>query len=90
MEFLVISIVNIFKWLLPTKTESVSFYSLSHVLSDSVINFSQVQYQNLTFFCHHSEIPGVPKKVHNFVQVLFSFETRYVNKLFHLIKESLT
>ena len=39
MEFLVISVLNIFKWLFPTKTESVSFYSLSPVLSDSVSNF---------------------------------------------------
>ena len=41
--------LNIFKWLFPTKTKNVSFYSLSHVLSDSVTNFIQVQYQNLTF-----------------------------------------
>ena len=26
-------------------------------------------------------IPGVAKKVHNFVQVLFTFETIYVKKL---------
>ena len=26
-------------------------------------------------------IPGVPKKVHNFVDVLFNLETRYMNKL---------
>ena len=26
-------------------------------------------------------IPGVPKKVHNFVQVLCNLETRYMNKL---------
>ena len=41
MEFLAISTLNIFKWLFPTKTKNVSFYSLSHVLSDSVINFIQ-------------------------------------------------
>ena len=28
---------------------NVSFYSLCHVLSDSVINFFKAQYQNLTF-----------------------------------------
>ena len=50
MEFLVISILNIFKALFSMTTQSVSFYSLSHVLSDSVIDFIQVQYQNLTCF----------------------------------------
>ena len=32
------------------KTKNVSFYLLSHVLSDSVINFIQVRYQNVTIF----------------------------------------
>ena len=62
MEFLVISIFNIFKWLFPTKTKNVSFYSLSHVLSDTVINFIQIQYQNFTFFvitvkCIDEQVP---------------------------------
>ena len=39
IEFLIISVLNIFKWLFPTKTKNVSFYSLSHVLSNSVTNF---------------------------------------------------
>ena len=41
-EFLVISILNTFKGLFPSKTKNVSFNSPSHFLSDSVINFVQV------------------------------------------------
>ena len=38
MEFLVISVFDIIKWLFPTKFESVL---LPHVLFDSVINLSR-------------------------------------------------
>ena len=39
----------------PTKTKNVPFYSLSRVLSDSLINFTPVLYENLTF-CHYRDI----------------------------------
>ena len=42
--------LNFFEWLSPIKTKTVSFFSLSHAFSDSVINFTQVRYQNLLFF----------------------------------------
>ena len=54
--FLVTSIFNIFRWLFPTKTTNISFYSLSHAISDSVINFIKVRYQDFTVFCHYREI----------------------------------
>ena len=34
-------------------------------------------------------IPGVLKKVHNFLQVLFNFETRHVKKLFQFDRKGL-
>ena len=39
-----------FLMVLPMKTRNVSFYSLPRVLSDSVINFIEVRYQNITLF----------------------------------------
>ena len=76
MEFLVISVLNIFTRLFATKTKNVPFYSLSHVLSDSVINFIQVRYKNLTVFVitenFQAAINGPnmfwPNGIHNFTE----------------------